>query len=409
MIRLLTLGWRDIWRNRRRSLLTMGAIVFAMLVVALIKSSNDGTYDAMEERMARQYTGDLQVYRTGFFDDRTLEQSLTDYELDPDTLKQTHKWITAMSRRLDGFGLVSSDSASAGALITGIEPYAEMSLGSYMLNVREGDYLSEEDSDRALLGEVLAKNLSVGVGDSVVVLTQGYHSVMGAEVYVVKGLIGTGSGELDRSIMLLTLPAAQDLLSMPGRYTSLILQTDSHRKADRRVQQLALDSDRFEAKSWRALMSDLAQLRELDSAGNFVIYAFLFLLIGLEIFNTTTMSMLERVREFGVMMAIGLNPGQISLLIVMQVLMKVLMAVVAGAVLIAIVTGIWSHYPIPLPEDVQEYNAEIGFVMDGVYFSNRPSILLLPVMSVLVMSAISIIYPVVRVRRLTPVAALRSN
>ena len=409
MARLLTLGWRDIWRNRRRSLLTMGAIVFAMLVVALIKSSNNGTYDAMEEQIARQYTGDLQVYGRGFFNDRTLEQSITDQKLDVNTLRQQNQWITGTARRLDGFGLVSSDSASAGALITGIEPASELGLRSYMTNVREGSFLTEEDHGQALLGRVLAQNLLVGIGDSIVVLTQGYHSVMGAEVYVVKGLVGSGSGELDRSAMLLTLPAAQELLSMPGRYTSLIVQTDNHRRADHRARSLVLDPDEFETRSWRAIMSDLAQLRKLDSAGNSVIYAFLFLLVGLEIFNTTTMSMLERVREFGVMMAIGLNPGQISMLIIMQVLMKVLMAVVAGGVLIVVVTGIWSHYPIPLPEEIQEFNAELGFAVDGVYFSSQPSILLLPVVSVLVMSAVSLIYPVVRVRQLTPVAALGSN
>ncbi|MDE2732335.1 MAG: ABC transporter permease [Bacteroidota bacterium] len=407
MARLLTLGWRDIWRNRRRSLLTMGAIVFAMLVVALIKSSNDGTYDAMEERIARQYTGDLQVYRGGFFEDRALEQSITEQELDVSTLRQQNDWITATARRLDGFGLVSSDSASAGALITGVDPASELELGSYMTHVSEGIFLADEDHGQALLGRVMAQNLSVGVGDSIVVLTQGYHSVMGAEIYVVKGLVGSGSGELDRSAMILTLPAAQELLSMPGRYTSLIIQTDNHRRADHRARSLALDG--YEAKSWRAIMTDLVQLRNLDNAGNFVIYAFLFLLVGLEIFNTTTMSMLERVREFGVMMAIGLNPGQISVLIILQVLMKVLLAVVAGGVLIAVVTGIWSHYPIPLPAEIQEFNAELGFAVDGVYFSSQPSILLLPVVSVLIMSAVSLIYPVVRVRRLTPVAALGSN
>ena len=105
MARLLTLGWRDLWRNRRRSLLTMGAIVFAMLVVALIKSSNEGTYDKMEEGIARQYTGDLQIHRQGFSDDRTLEQSLTVQEINLDTLKLQNNWITGASRRLDGFGI----------------------------------------------------------------------------------------------------------------------------------------------------------------------------------------------------------------------------------------------------------------------------------------------------------------
>ena len=278
-----------------------------------------------------------------------------------------------------------------------------------MVNVQAGSYLTDGAQGEVLLGEVLAKNLSVAVGDSVVVLTQGYHSVMGAEVYMVKGLIRAGSGELDRSAMVLSLPAAQELFSMPARYTSLILRTDAHRKADRRAQQLDLDLDQFEVKSWRALLSDLSQLRKLDAAGNFVIYAFLFLLVGLEIFNTTTMSMLERVREFGVMMAMGLNPGQISALITMQVLIKVLLGVIAGGLLIALVTGIWSQYPIPLPEEMQEFNAELGFAVDGVYFSNRPSILLLPTISVLIMAAISMLYPVIRIQRLTPVAALRKN
>ena len=411
MTKLLKLAWRDIWRNRRRSLLTMGAIVFAVVIISLANSVQYGTYDAMEELVVRVYTSDLQVHRAGFQEERTLSYSMEENEQDWATCFDDYPWVEAVSKRLTGFGLASSDSTSAGALIVGIEPENERAISTFANNPAEGQALSSEDRQSVLLGATLARNLNVAVGDSVVVLTQGYRNVMGADLYRVKGLVRTGSPDVDRAMMIMPLADAQYLFSMEGRFTEVVLRTSNFRRAEAYASAVRADlgEERYEVMPWRAMMPELQQMRALDDAGNYIFYVFLVLLIGFEIFNTTTMSMMERVREFGVMMSIGMKPRQISLLVTLELMMKVLLALAAGFVIMAVALAFLKDNPIPVTGELQQFYEEWGFTVEGISFSARPVIFLFPMLSVATVALLSMIYPILRMRRFSPVQALRTT
>ena len=410
MLRLVKLAWRDIWRNRRRTFLTMGAILFAVVIISLANSVQFGTYDAMEKIIVRLATSDLQVQHRQFNEERMLEYSLAESSLNKDTLLAQYPWINAATRRLTGFGLVSSDSASTGALIVGVDPDTEPAV-SKMVRVEPGGVdLASDDHRGVLLGTLLAKNLGLLTGDSVVVLTQGYHNVMGAEVYAVQGLVRTGTPQVDRTMMIMTLPAAQELFSMPGRYTELVLRTDQHGRAQAHAAliQESLQETDYAALPWQALMPDLDQMRRLDDASNYIFYAFLLLLIGFEVFNTTAMSMMERVREFGVMMAMGLKPGQVSGLVAMELVMKVFLGIAAGCLLSAVAIYFLADEPIALSQSMQDTYEQVGFVVDGIYFSRKLSVYVFPVVAVALLSAFSLLFPVFKMRRFSPVKALRA-
>lgn len=411
MTKLLKLAWRDIWRNRRRSLLTMGAIVFAVVIISLANSVQYGTYDAMEELVVRVYTSDLQVHRAGFQEERTLSYSMEENEQDWARCFDDYPWVEAVSKRLTGFGLASSDSTSAGALIVGIEPENERAISTFANTPAQGQALSSEDRQSVLLGATLARNLNVTVGDSVVVLTQGYRNVMGADLYRVKGLVRTGSPDVDRAMMIMPLADAQYLFSMEGRFTEVVLRTNNFRRAESYASALRADlgEERYEVMPWRAMMPELQQMRALDDAGNYIFYVFLVLLIGFEIFNTTTMSMMERVREFGVMMSIGMKPRQISLLVTLELMMKVLLALAAGFVIMAVALAFLKDNPIPVTGELQQFYEEWGFTVEGISFSARPVIFLFPMLSVATVALLSMIYPILRMRRFSPVQALRTT
>ena len=411
MTKLLKLAWRDIWRNRRRSLLTMGAIIFAVMIISLANSMQYGTYDAMEELVVRLYAGDLQVHRAGFQEERTLSYSMEAYEQDWAECFAAYPWIEASSRRLSGFGLVSSDSSSAGAMIVGIEPKTEPHVSTFTNQPARGEALTAGDDHAVLLGQTLAKNLNVAVGDSVVVLTQGYRNVMGADLYLVKGLIRTGSPDVDRGMMIMTLPDAQFLFSMEDRFTEIVLRTQDFRNAGSYAADLreVLGEEQYEVMPWKALMPDMQQMRALDDAGNYIFYFFLILLIGFEIFNTTTMSMMERVREFGVMMSIGMKPRQISLLVGLELALKVVLALAIGLGITFAAVWMLKDNPVPLGGDMQQLYEEWGFTVDGISFSAQPIVFLFPMIAVAVVALLSMIYPILRLRRFSPVEALRTT
>ncbi len=388
----------------------MGAITFSVVIIAVTRSLQYGTYDAMEAYAVRLFTGDVQVHRAGYHEEKLLSFSLLEDDQNWSALLDEQPWVKAYCRRLTGFGLISSDASSAGGMILGVEPEAERQVSAFVRNTFEGLSLHAGDDHAALLGQTLARNLDVGVGDTVAVITQGFRNQMGADLYVVKGLLRTGSLELDRALMVMPLPAAQDLFAMEGRFTEVVLHTDSYRHDEQYASRLraALDQADYEVMFWGDLLPELRQAILLDNVSGAVFLVFLLLLIGFEIFNATTMSVMERVREFGVMQSIGMKPRQISLLVGLELVLKISVALAAGLVITFVLALIFKDQPLPLSREFIELSNSFGFPLDELELSTRPAVFLEPLVSVLIIAVLAMIYPILKVRSLSPVEALRT-
>ena len=406
---LITLAWRNVWRNRRRSILTTSAIVFSTIIITLASSFQAGTYEAAESNAIGFMTGEIQVRDAGYTDEPSLTNSIDLSQNAVHEMISDLEWIHHQSKRLLGFGLISSDSSSAGAMVLGIEPEKEQKVSAFSRAPIQGEYLEPTDDRQILIGKTLATNLNVSIGDTIAVLTQGYRSAMGADLYRIKGLIDSGSLDLDRSTLVMRLEDAQDLFAMPGRITHLVLRTDDPYNALGQAATLkeSLPEADVEVMTWEELMPELMQTRALDDAGNYVFYAFLLLLIGFEIFNTTTMSVMERIREFGILQSIGLKPHSLSTLVFFELSIKVLMALVISAVLVVGLFVALQDVVIPLPEEALELYRSFGFMFDGITFSTRPDVFVFPFVSVYLVSLFAAIYPSLKVFGYSPVSAMR--
>ena len=409
MTKLIALAWRNVWRNRRRTLLTIGAVVFATFIITITSSLQTGTYEAGESYAIQFMTGEIQVHRDGYHEESSLTNSLADKDVNPQKLTDSFSWITHHTRRLMGFGLVSSDSSSAGAIVLGIEPEHEKNISAFTRKPVEGKPLTIDDDHHILLGQTLAKNLGLTIGDTLAVLTQGYRNAMGADLYVLKGLLRTGSLDIDRSMMVMRLSDAQDLFAMPDRYTHLVLRTDDPYQASQQAGELKtyLAGSDTEVMTWEELMPQLTQTRALDDAGNMIFYAFLLILIGFEIFNTTTMSVMERIRELGVLQSIGMKPRELSLLVFFELSIKILIALAVSGILIFGLMLWLKDLTIPLPDDLQKLYESFGFLFEGISFSTRPSVFVFPFVAVYLVAGLAIVYPALKVLRYSPVSAMR--
>ena len=406
---LITLAWRNVWRNSRRSLLTISAIVFSTIIITLASSFQDGTYEAAESNAIGFMTGEIQIHHTGYNDEPSLTNSINLNETPLHTLTEEFDWIQHETQRLLGFGLISSDSSSAGAMVVGIQPESEQQVSAFSRAPVIGEYLTSQDDHQILIGQTLARNLNVTIGDTIAVLTQGYRSAMGADLYRIKGLIDSGSLDLDRGTLIMRLEDAQDLFAMPGRITHIVLRTEAPYQANEHVAVLrtSLPEAGIEVMGWEELMPELMQTRALDDAGNYVFYTFLLLLIGFEIFNTTTMSVMERIREFGILQSIGMKPYSLSTLVFIELSIKVLTAFVISAILI---TGLFialRDVIIPLPQEALELYKSFGFMFDGIKFSTRQSVFVFPFVSVYLVSLFASLYPSLKVFGYSPVSAMR--
>ncbi|MCG8606698.1 FtsX-like permease family protein, partial [bacterium] len=356
MTKFLSLAWRNIWRNKRRTMITVSAIAFAILMVAITRSLQYGTYDIMESLAVRLYNGEVQMHEKGFHEEQSLNLSLHEDTENWQKLIDAHPKLTIYSRRITSFGLVSSDSASAGALVVGIEPLSEQAITMFSRLVKKGEMLGAEDDHRVLIGSSLARNLQVDVGDSVAVLTQGYRNQLGADLYRVWGIVTVGHAELDRGIMIMPLHNAQELFSLQGRVTQVVFGMSDFRKAQEASKALAagISNRDLEILSWEEMMPELKQIIVIDNVSGAIYLAFILIVVGMEILNATMMSVIERTHEFGILQSMGMKPRQITGLIFAESVLKILVALSVGFVISLGVVSLLTQYTIPLPTELKE-------------------------------------------------------
>jgi ABC-type lipoprotein release transport system permease subunit len=409
MANLFKLGWRNIWRNKRRSLITIAAISFAVLIMAATRSLQYGTYDTMESLAIRLFNGDIQVHRSGFQAEQTLNFAMQQDEQNWQKIVSEYPTFEGVSQRVSGFGLLSTDSASAGGLIVGIQPEKEGAVTQFVNMVREGERLMEGDDHLVVLGKTLAMNLQANIGDTVVVLTQGFRNQLGADTYVIKGLMSAGNPDVDRGLMLMPLHNAQDLFSLYDGVTQVVYRTEDFRKVDeyKKTLDAAWDNDELEILSWQEMMPELEQMILMDNVSGAIYLLFILLVVGFEIFNTTMMTVMERSKEFGVLEAIGMKPGQIVGLVLWESVIKISLSLVIGLAVSGAAIAYLIRNPIQLSQELQEAYAGFGFAIDALFFSGRPLVFLEPLVSIAIISFVAIVFPVYRTRKLTPIEALR--
>jgi ABC-type lipoprotein release transport system permease subunit len=404
---IFKLAWRNLWRNKRRTLITAASVFVSVVLALYMRSMQLGSYDKMVRDVVENYTGYLQVHAQGYWDDKTINNTFTIQERLRDTLRQVDG-VTRMIPRLESFALVSSGPHSKGAMVIGTAPREEERLTSLAEKVVRGSYLDENDGG-ILVAEKLADFLQVDTSDTVVLLGQGYHGVSAIGKYPVRGVLSFASPDLNRQMLYMTLEQAQQLYYAPDRLTSLAFDIRNRGQLDAvraRIEEV-LPQERFEVMTWREMLTSLVQQIEADNVGGIIMLGILYLIVAFGIFGTIVMMTLERRREFGVVTAVGMNRGRLTLMLFVETVMIALMGVAAG-VLVAIPLILYFYYnPIRLTGAAAETMVNMGvepvlpMSLDPMIFVNQSLILF-------VVALLCFLYPFYTIRRLKPVEALRS-
>ncbi len=404
---LLRLAWRSIWRNRRRTLLTMGAITFAAVVCLFTRSMQIGTYRTTIRAVVTVNTGHLRIERPAYREQRSLDHSFIPSSDLTDGVA-SHPAVAGASPRLEASGLVSAGENTRGAVISGLVPDGEEGITTLADEVVRGAWLKEQDARQALLGVDLAANLGLAVGDTAVVLVQTWYGTLGAQTYRVKGILDTGMPEVDGSTLLLTLSAARALYNAPGRATSLVvgLSDPSRIEAvEARLNGNGLPGD-LRAYTWRDLMPEMVQMIELDNISGWIILAILVLVVGLGILNTVLMGVLERVRQFGVVLAVGLRPRRLALMVFFEAFLTAAMALAVGDLVGWGLAEYFSAHPIQLGGAEAAALAELGFSAAITTYLDLPNFLMVNGL-ILGITLLAAVWPALRAASYEPVEALR--
>lgn len=403
----LTLAWRNIWRNKRRSWITIASIVFAVIIALFTRSMQLGSYAKMIDNVVSFYTGYVQIHSAGYWEKQTPDESFIYSDSLAWVAEQT-KNTTAVTPRLESFALVSSGEHTAGAIVIGINPVSEDRITALSRKVTEGHYLKPDDAG-ILLAEGMAKRLGVGAGDTVVLLGQGYHGVTAAGKYPVTGIVTFPSPDLNSTMSYLSLKETQFLYGAYGRVTAIAIMIDNQKHLSAVVSELKKRFDEtYEVMSWDEMLPELVQVIEADNAGGIIMLWIIYMIIGFGILGTVLMMTLERTREFGMLIAIGLKRMQLSFILFLESTMLSLIAVATGIALGIPLLVYMYYHPIVFSGRMKEVMLSYGYepIMP---FSLDPMIFCVQALAVFVVAILATIYPMVRTFRLRPVNALKTG
>ena len=404
----LKMVWRNLWRNTRRTVITMAAIVFATMLPVFMFSLQTGGYDQLIENTVRIHSGHLQIQRQGYYEEKDINQTVDEPERIYSILEGV-EGVESYAPRINAPVLVSTDKGTSGVLVIGMDPEREARVSSLKRNVKAGKYLRKDEPFGALIGEILAKNLSAGVGSELVFLGQAADGSLAADRFTVRGIFRSGVPEFDRMVAGIPFDTAQELFSLWGRSSEIAVVLDRPEDLPRVKNDLEAEFsrsglDRYRILDWDALIPGLTQAITLDRIGGYLFYSILLFVVGFGILNTFLTSVFERMREIGVMSSLGLRPQGLFAMVVLEALILTFIGVVIGAVAGAIFVVIFTHVGIPVPG--REVMAEWG-LPDRMYpILTFKSIWMAALLVSLIAFLVSL-YPARKIARIRPVEALR--
>lgn len=383
-------------------------MVFSNVLLVFLISLQFGMYGLMVDNSLKAFTGHMQVQAPGFLDEEKMRLTVPRISSLAQTIREQlpSELVTA---RAQAFVLASSDDRSYGIAVIGVEPDFEPLVSSIPGLVSEGRYLLTEDTDTIVIGALLAKNLRVAVGDEVTLLGSGLDGSFAAAVVNVAGIFDTGIAEVDRSFAQLNLPFFQEMFFMRGTGHRIVINApviDEAEALKDRVEFMLKDRGDLVVLDWDRLEPGLQQAIKADLSSSFFMYGMLAILVAFSVLNTQLMSVLERTREFGIVTALGLKPGRLARLVLLETAMMGLLGAVLGAIAGAGVTYWFAVNGVTFP-GMEEMGAQFNLPARMHPQVGWLSVLLGPSV-VFVSTMLAAVYPALRLLWVEPVEAMRA-
>jgi ABC-type lipoprotein release transport system permease subunit len=397
------MAWRNVWRNRRRSLVTLGAMTLALWVMILYTALMEGYIVGMERNILDLEMGDVQVHAEKYRSDPSLYERVED----PNKLvEELDKVGYRASARLLGGGLAAAGENSAAVMFRGVNVAQDAEVSFVHKHVMEGSWLDSADPSGVVVGKRLAKNLGIGVGDEFVVLSQAADGSMANELYKVRGILKTIGDVVDRAGVFMTEAAFRELFVMPEGAHQIIVRRPPDVDLDTAttgVKDLAPDLD---VKSWRELMPTIASMLDASRGSSYILYLIVYIAIGIVILNAMLMSVFERIREFGVLKAVGVGPLGVLRLILLESGVLTGLAILIGGTLS--ILPMW--YLINTGIDFSEFgNLTIqGIAWDPIWKAVLTDETYAgPIATFVAVIALAVMYPAIKAAVIRPVSAMR--
>jgi len=386
--------------------MTMISVGFALALIAL--GLADGFHNQMIRNAVRLGAGNLTVEHEDYLDEPSNDKLVAEASALRDRIRGV-PGIRNVSERIIVMGLMYTADNSAGVAILGVDPASDMTRKTLEPEIIEGRYLKDNEKRGVLIGADLARRLRTSVGGKAVVTAQDASGQISSQLVRVRGVFQTGIREMDGYFAQVSLPLARALLGVSEGATQLaiFLENEKHQARIKEEIEPLVSAPKVAVFDWQDVMPDLVLFVQMDNAGTYIFMGIIMVVVALGILNTILMSVLERTREFGLMVALGMDPRRLLVLVVLETTLLSLASLGVGAVL-----GFGAHlylaaYGFDMGFASQEQLTMAGTIIDSVLYSElAPTRVLLLVGIVFSVTLAVGIYPAVRASRVDPVRAI---
>ena len=399
----IEVSWRNLWRNRTRTNVTIAAVALCIAILIIFQSMIVGLIEKAVFNTTNLVIGEVQIHANGYLNDKSLYKDLKNTEKIKSIAKKNN---IGLVERSYGFGLISSGTKSAGTQFWGVNPESELMHFDFAKHINQGTFLNSSSSNKIVLGNKLALSLAAEVGTELVVFVQGADGSLGNDLFYVSGILKNVADNIDRSAAIILENDFNILFSSNNMIHEIALNSKGNFEAEELQNLMSAEIKDVEIDTWKQLMPTIALMTEKMSVFMRTLFSLIFTIAaGLGVMNTMIMSTYDRMKEFGIIRAIGATPWTIIKQVSLEAIILTFIASIIGTI-VGLSAALY----------FQKYGFDVsgqgnfsfgGVVMDPIWKASVSlGIILLPIGLMMLTSILSSLYPASIAARIKPVEAI---
>ncbi|MBN2722344.1 MAG: ABC transporter permease [Campylobacterales bacterium] len=403
---LYSLAIKNILASKSRTLTIFLLSMFATAFFIVYVAFTNGSHEQMIKSSVEIYTGYAHINAKGYQEESDYDHLIEDAG-QIETFLNQKPFVSNFSPRFETYALLSQKEKTVGSMITGIIPSRESSFSHLKSSLVKGSYLEDNDTRAIYIGSDLAKRLSIDVGDEIAMISSSLDYSTAADLFKVKGIFKTGLFDFDSSSAFVNKTYLDSVMMSENKASYFVVSFIDNKAADHYVETLNNDlPQNYEALSWKTLLFDLVQLIQVDSLFGYISISVFFVVIFFVIMIFNYVNIYARVRQIGLLRALGFTPKDIRVLLFNELLIIALLSVSFGAIVGAVITYYLEIYPITISGLAETYK-EYGIISDTIPTHFDTFTIIWNALSIFILNISSMFYPIYKINKLSVTEAMR--